>query len=418
MHDCTGRPVAPMPGAIRGYHNLQKQCEPAMRRVLLGIALAILPTAVPAQQTALTIECDSIRECPSKIDVGAHSIGLRVRIIGLVGSAGENAIVSASASGGQIFPSTTVVTAVDTARLSWSGTVSRDSTIAIAIVAVAGSRSAQRVLHLTGVAPGLALGLARVSGTNATWFVGRYVPDTAVVAITGLNAVPVSGPSVLDSLAALCEAQVVVFKPLANDSAKPDTVRARYELGNGVPSCLARSRWKLGSASGEQQFHVELVAARTHVASSTGPGVVPAVDFTATAREPAHLVVGLAAIVGGVSFLEPNQTDSATKRSAFQPVVGVDAPLVVGAHVRNDLLDHTRLLFASFFGNPGFDLYLGVELPPLLLGPPAEQFPVQLAVGRRFGLGHTNGAWAVALTYDATGILSNALAGLGIAASK
>jgi hypothetical protein len=250
-------------------------------------------------------------------------------------------------------------------------------------------------------------------GTKAfSWASGKFLPESVAVTISMV-------PTPQDVIGT-CEKQRIVFRSLADASVKPDTVPARWVLnGDGANTCAAATRWKLTDAAGSQVLEASAVGA--HTSETAGAFQVPYTDFSAIALPSAHIVAGLSLITGSVRLqdtaLAPD-TSSETKRKKqrVQPVIGVDVPLLLFSrrNALQDVLTHVRLVAATFFSDPGFDLYVGAEVLPLFQVS-NQDFDVQASAGYRFGLGHSSGSFAMLLTFNASGALSSVLAGFGLA---
>ena len=229
--------------------------------------------------------------------------------------------------------------------------------------------------------------LSRKTLGEESWFTNQYSRDMVTVGIRG-----VTDPVV-------CQKQKVTFMYLTTTTGSrqipTETIPAQWVSNEReVGQCQASIRWRLGDAPGLHQLRARL---ERDPASPVSPAVVDSqtVQFRATAHAPASLIIGLAR---GSS--EPDEKE-------YTPIVGADFPIVY--HALEPLypaLNHIRISLATQFGAAaGENLFVGLQVFPLLEGPRVTAFPLQFTVGYRTGKG-ADGAF-IAVHYNA----SSALAG-------
>ncbi|MDQ6872269.1 MAG: hypothetical protein M3037_09720 [Gemmatimonadota bacterium] len=233
---------------------------------------------------------------------------------------------------------------------------------------------------------------------------GDYVPDAITVALLGLPP---------DRKAAIkaCEGSAVTFRQSLNPS-KPDTIRPRYNLGVGVsPSlCVASIRWLTASRPGKQELDAEIVGAGTH--EDVLPSLPqPYARVLARVDEPAHLVVGLADMFKPARL--GNDSAEADLKKALQAIVGADfSARSILPFWHSAFAEQLRPMIATSVKNIGKDLYLGVQLSPLMEGPAAMTSPVQLSVGvRRIQKARNPYYFMFGGTYNANSLISTILKG-------
>lgn len=182
--------------------------------------------------------------------------------------------------------------------------------------------------------------------------------------------------------------------------------------------CRATVRWRLGDAPGAQSVQARIIvpADGKHIVPDSVARKRPAM-FHASAHPLPGIIVGMAwlnSTVRGVTMSDSASRERAQRRA--QPLIGIDFPLV-GAFVSPDLarrLDNIRIMTATSFGDPGRDLYLGVEIFPLLgQGPRAAAVPLQLSAGHKFGL-TVEDNWFIAGHANIGSAINAVLGGLGV----
>jgi hypothetical protein len=188
--------------------------------------------------------------------------------------------------------------------------------------------------------------------------------------------------------------------------------------------CYASIRWRLSDNPGENMLRARLVpkdsaAVWASVADSS------MIDFTMIGHAPPNIVVGLSWLRGGVRKvrLEPS-SDSSTARQdsikhtrAFQPILGIDFPIVIpsASHRIQRALSGFRPVIATSYGDPGWDLYLGIELLPLKYGSRVMANPLQFSIGSRLGLNHSQTSCLyLAGHISAISAISDFLGGIGV----
>ena len=97
------------------------------------------------------------------------------------------------------------------------------------------------------------------------------------------------------------------------------------------------------------------------------------------------------ALPWGVSGATPDEIEK--KQRSFQPIVGIELPLVMVLVPQPGFFDNIRTVIATSLRDLGSDLYVGIEVFPLAAGARGGAFP------RLF----------LALHYNASGALSTAL---------
>lgn len=229
------------------------------------------------------------------------------------------------------------------------------------------------------------------------WFTNQYSREPVVIGVTGIGA------------AQDCERRLVRFtNQTPATSSEPKSVQEitpQWMDSVTGPKCRAFYRWRLGDIPGRQDLQVRLLRLEKELGTETAAAGATQ-TLHAIAHLPANMIVGLA---------HPSRSEQDEEERRFQPVVGVDFPLVwrglarLGAY---PALDRARVAVTTAFGRPGEDVYVGLQIMPLLEGPRAAAFPVQVGFGYHWGKGEEGGY--VAAYYNATSVLKDALGGLGI----
>lgn len=225
------------------------------------------------------------------------------------------------------------------------------------------------------------------------WFTNQYSRKPLLIALVNARTV------------AACEALTVRFINLSpgTTSVPPQTlvVNAEWEAAAADgEQCRVRYRWRFGDIPGRQDLLMRVERAVPDVAASSISG---ALRIHGTAHVPATLFVGLA---------YPDRLATGDDRKS-RAIVGADFPLVWrGFAALYPTLDHFRFTVATSFGKPGDDIYWGLQVLPLIEGPRVVGFPLAVSVGHRWARGG-NGIY-VAGTYNASGLVKEALGGLGI----
>ena len=231
--------------------------------------------------------------------------------------------------------------------------------------------------------------LERVTVGEESWFTNQFSRDFITVRL-----IHVSNP-------VQCLRQQVVFTFLTSGATGviPSVpVPAVWETRDGEARCEARIRWRLGDTPGMHHLTARLVR---DTASPADPASADrqTVQFRATAHLPPNLIIGLAR--------DPDRDDE--KR--YTAIVGADFPIVYRRlEALYPALNNVRVSLATQFGaDAGRNLYVGLQLFPLVEGPRVTAFPLQLTAGYRTGRGK-DGAF-VAAHYNASGALASVLTG-------
>jgi hypothetical protein len=244
---------------------------------------------------------------------------------------------------------------------------------------------------------------------EGSWFVNQYARGDFVVEIQ--NVAPSE-----------CVQRQVVFEYLT--SASPGAqVPIRPAFGEwvsiGNPSakqftCVAMTKWKMGDSPGRQVLSARLLRAQP---PTPGAAAVMPIAWKLNAHALPGVILGLAYLGGpvtGVTETDPEKLRRKTSR--LQPIVGVDFPIISRLLPTTttpfQVFDHLRFMVATSFGDPGYDLYTGVEIFPLT-GPRAGAMPVQITIGHKFGI-RADDNFFTAIHFNASSAIASVFSGFGI----
>lgn len=228
-----------------------------------------------------------------------------------------------------------------------------------------------------------------------SWFTLQYSRDMVTVYIRGIT----------DSETCLRQKVQFIFLTGGNAGSPlpPMTsIPAQWTPADSTGRCRASIRWRLGDTPGIHQVRVRLEREPNSPAANPTVADSQAVQFRVTAHSPANLIVGLARAA--------NQPDD----RKYTPIVGADFPIVSNRlEALYPALNHVRFSIATQFGaEAGDNVFLGLEIFPLIEGSRVVAFPLQLSLGYRAGKGSDGGF--VSAHYNASAALSSVLGGLGI----
>jgi hypothetical protein len=164
-----------------------------------------------------------------------------------------------------------------------------------------------------------------------------------------------------------------------------DSLKARPES-----RCVAVAHWRLGDSPGRHYLRARLVR-KDGIPVSPQAAANTTDLFTAVAHAPPAIVAGLVLPFkeehDGDTGEEPGEEDEESGRTV-ETIVGFDTPLVFGglSPKLQGILSHFRPMVATNLSDPGEDVYLGLEIMPLLPGGGARSGanPLQFTLGWKF----------------------------------
>lgn len=243
-------------------------------------------------------------------------------------------------------------------------------------------------------------------GDNA-WYATQLTNYVRAVSLVGVRD------------ATACERRQVEFSYLSNapvNNAAPSLVtRGQWNAPAGdlktlldedkidssaTERCIALAPWRLGDSPGRQYLRARLVRDTIQVLDDAADSTYAL--FTATAHAPPAIVAGVAVLNQPLPRDDAEEGEEETRAT---PIVGFDLPLVWSAlgGDAQDVAGHFRLLVATTYENPGDDLFLGLELQPILAGPRGAFNPLQFTAGYGFQRGPDGPFFAI--HYNTTAII-------------
>jgi hypothetical protein len=272
---------------------------------------------------------------------------------------------------------------------------------------------------------------------DGAWFSSQYAEYARAVTIVGVRT-PED-----------CEAREVEFTYLSNASVStaPPVMKARGEwvaqdssniekygilldddrlrsLFTGAPSgdygnCVAIAHWRLGDNPGRHFLRARLLRKEGVIVPPAAAAQTTQL-FTAIAHAPPAIVAGMVYVFDDADEQEEEGEGEESEEAdrTLGAIVGFDFPIVIGALGADaqEFLEHFRPMVATNFSDPGEDVYVGLEVLPLLPrggGARAAANPLQLTLGWKFDNDNNDGFFA-GLHYSTTGLLSDFLKGIGL----
>jgi hypothetical protein len=225
------------------------------------------------------------------------------------------------------------------------------------------------------------------------WFTGQFLDKRVRVVLHNVNN------------AEACLRKTVTFTPLTNALVSGGDAKGEWD----GKTCRAAIRWRLSDNPGPQELQARLGRNEAAIVPDSA-AMRTTVEFTATAHAPASLFIGGAYVFRRIEGVSGGDTTSfAARRRTFQPIIGLEAPLLVALSRKSSFLDSFRLVAATSLKDIASDLYLGLQVYPIFMGARGSGFPLQASLGTRIGFRSKASLVFVALTYNASGALTTAL---------
>ena len=254
-------------------------------------------------------------------------------------------------------------------------------------------------------------GVSQVAGTAAVdsayitaidrgdrrWFTGQYLAKSVGVVVHNVDGQQ-------------CLRRRVQFIPLTAAVGSGTEIKFLELRGQwDGKACAASMRWRMSDVPGQQRLQARLVRSDTVWVSDYALARTTA-DFTATAHAHGSVLIGAVYVPGGITGVSGGAPDEIEKKErSFQPVIGIDLPILLSVLPKPGFLDNVRGVLATSLRDIGSDLYVGIQLFPLLTGARGGAFPLQGSIGSRIGFKSHGNGFFIALHYNASGALSTAL---------
>jgi hypothetical protein len=274
---------------------------------------------------------------------------------------------------------------------------------------------------------------------DGAWFAAQYAEYSRAVRLVGVDS-----PSV-------CESREVEFTYMSNASptGSPPVLKARGEwvVPTDTPSfgryqtllqeerldsliaqretgsCVAVAHWRLGDNPGRHYLRARLTRENGVTVASAAAAKTTEL-FTTIAHAPPAIVAGVVYPFREDSPEDTTSTGASTGEEdeelgrTLGTIVGFDFPIVLGflSPKAQEVLQHFRPMIATNFSDPGEDVYVGLEVLPLLPhgGARSAANPLQLTVGYKIDNGDRDTPF-VGLHFSTTGLLSDFLKAVGVA---